>query len=354
MEEEQQINIYLPASNLQGQDTPFYALWDTNKNYSIKIELPNGLSLKELYNVSEDAIQQLTESSVLIKKCNINGYIGGLITSNINNDSAQLLKSIKVSLMSGEDSTNKLDSIESFEPEIELFRPDVKLISVPAKILVTKNNKGKIETDNKIILSNLGKGMGLISIEIKSSEQLKETYSEGAGAFIEGLIYDLKQNLGELKVRYSAYSDVIDSLIQFLEKPTYLTKEEREAQQRLVSRFRELVDSDEGFKEEIAFAVNKSILKNAQILISLSSFVAYIKSGLSGKIMNLDALRAVEIKKGEVPIQINLKIIDLGGNLCSEIRVPEITVATEESYIVPFYELFGVSYNGGNNNDYGA
>ena len=48
---ESTIDVYLPENNLQAEDIPFYVTWNNKKEYSVKLEIPEGLTLKELYNV---------------------------------------------------------------------------------------------------------------------------------------------------------------------------------------------------------------------------------------------------------------------------------------------------------------
>ena len=230
------IEVYLPESNLQAEDIPFYAVWNAKKKFSVQIEVPEGLTLKELYNAAPEAVKKLDDKSFLVKETKINGYLSGIIISKVDADCAELIKSIKISLIQNEESSEKNKEIVGlFQPQIQLFRPDVKVVSeVPKKIIARKNANNDVKIDHRIMLSNYGKGMGIILIDVLNATELEMTYSEGIGKFIGSVIKDFESNLSELGKKYTQYNEMINRLILFLERPPDLSKTELEGLQNLV------------------------------------------------------------------------------------------------------------------------
>ncbi|OJI07169.1 MAG: hypothetical protein BK997_03710 [Candidatus Micrarchaeum sp. ARMAN-1] len=337
------IEVYLPDSNLQAEDTPFYAVWDSSENFAIRLEIPKGMTLKELYNVDEKEIGKGGSNVFLIRKPKVNGYLSGILASTTDASNSNITKAIKISLTKiGSGAASDEENL--YEPKIKLFRPDVQLFSeAPKRIKIKKTPTGDVELDGQLSIVNRGEGIGVVLTEVLNKE-VSVTYSEGIGKFFEELMKGLKIGLTEISKLYPNYSSIISTLILFLDRPIGLTKEEQEKLRTVITDFQELADKDEGFATEISIAVNSAILRSIQLKPDLSSFVAYTKTGAEGKILNSDALKSLKVDKGEHVFLAKMKVYDLGQNPCGEIILPEIILETDEEVEVPFYDIVLVKH----------
>ena len=144
--------VYLPENSIQGEDIPLYIKWDKNKKITIKIILPAGLELKELFNVPDGGYYDVKDiNETTINDFEINGYLGAVLSSQ------QYLYASNNSKIVIEIHCD--DNVTVVEKHIELFRQDLGIIHKPEEISIIFNeNTNKFLINNKIRLKNKGNG----------------------------------------------------------------------------------------------------------------------------------------------------------------------------------------------------
>ena len=76
-------SVYVPETCLQGDKFPAHVTWDKTERIEVIVNYSAPLKIKHVYNVPKEGIKQFKDNKVIIKKFDVNGYIGFVFNSSI-------------------------------------------------------------------------------------------------------------------------------------------------------------------------------------------------------------------------------------------------------------------------------
>lgn len=325
------VDIYVPDYCVQGDRIPFYVLWDNNVKIQILITLPNGLALDEAYNIDSDSLK-INGNAYIIDNFETNGYVGGVLSSTLG-DRASIIKKIMFEVKSD------CNIRQKFEREIELFRPDIKIDDSIGTINIQsdKNNRPVIREHIKI--SNHGRGTAIIRINILPDSEIKEGTPQGFEEFKLKFLEDLDTAFLEMKKKFPQHDKLLESLRAVSKNPlpsdTKLSVTVRKTVEDLESAF----DNNEEFQTEFSRSVTMAYLKNVSIMTDADAFLAFLKSSGKNKLLILDAMRVFNVSPKTQTLEAELLTTDLANNEYPSKKLQPITIISDRSYSIPFYQI---------------
>jgi hypothetical protein len=266
-------SLFVPPYAIQGEEIPAFVLWEALKHQFIKIELPEAMRLKELYNVEEDMFET-SKKTVTVKQVVIDGYLGMLLeTRKLKEYSAEV--QVKFSFL-------KKDGEKIIEESkiVNLFRPQLEIVDTPEiiKVDVEKNY-----VHGRIVLRKLGKGTLVIAFRTPKESELQKITPESVQEFLKNVERDLEINFENLKKSFPKYSNELDRYRYYIAWGWNNYEELRELK-KISKNLLEASIENETFAELLLKAIAKSITENIKILTAPESFLKYIESILSEKV----------------------------------------------------------------------
>lgn len=319
------VSIFLPDEGLQGEDIPSHIIW-RNMNYrNIRINLPPFLKLKEIYNVNEDQYE-IIQNDLFVNEVEVDGFLGLLFESARSNTEKEEV---------GETSYQFLNTENQFvfqtKKTIHLYRPFVFMESVPSSIKIDFTEK---KIDNKIKINNTGKGTAILEIKTTEKSDIHETTPAIIQDFLDEFIKDLDKEIDRLKGKYPSYSPFLDKLSTFEEDPSYDEVEE------LFDEFERIIEKDGEFVSELANSFAWCIMNNIHMETIVESFVSYLNSLATTKILLFNPIEVIEVS--EKPRRIDLKISqkDFLMKDYEPIEIPPIEISANTVGNIELHKLF--------------
>lgn len=330
-------DVYMPEYCVQGERIPFYVLWDKERKLKISLNLPEGLTLSEVYNIDSKNIDSQNGNHIA-RGFEIEGYFGGIIESEMYKD-ASAIKTVKFSI-SYDDQTNQV-----YEKSIELFRPDVKVSSNTTTINIKTMKDNKLVSSGRIGILNHGKGTGIVKINILNESEIKEGYPEGFEEFRNKFLEDLDNIFVEMKIRFPRYAELLDDVRIIARDPLPSDDKELKRVKSTVEELEEAFNNNEEFLAEFLHSAAKAYLKNMSIMTDVDAFIAFMKSIGKNKIILLDAMKVLKISNASKKLTAELRITDLAQNKYPTIKLPEISITSDKDCTVPLYQILDPSWS---------
>jgi hypothetical protein len=336
-------SFFVPDSVLQGTDFSIHMLWDKERSVSIDVSLPLDLvELKEVYNVSKTALKiEMERNLVRVTGFESNGYVGFVFFSRV---FEKTFLEVPIRIEVNDNNTGEKQVIER---KISFFRPHVVLYEVPTYIELVGGSEGeyKIPMNKKIRLKNEGKGTALVKFEISKESNVVIRKPVEVEEFIETFCSRLSNKLSSLRNVYPQYTDVINGFEAFLLdliKGTFtISKEYVKRVQEMLDALEKAFEESEDFARDIAEAILSAYLSAINVLTEIRSFLEYLKSLASNRVILLNAMSMMEFKPGLNRLKGHLLFQDLAGNVYNPIEIQTcVEVKSNESIMVPLYEIF--------------
>ncbi len=264
------LEVYLPEYCVQGERIPFYVLWDKEDEIQITLTIPDGITLVEAYNVNPNNLK-IENNVVRINNFESNGYFGGILGSTLY-DRPSITKKIEFKM------NDNSDKQQTYEKQIELFRPEVKVDDSVGTLKISKfkNNKPKVE--GRIKISNHGKGTGIVRIEITDESEIKEGEPEGFEEFKIKFLDDLNNVFIDMMKKFPQYEELIDSVRIVSKNPLPSNPDEAHKVQKTVEDLERAFNNNEEFLTEFAHGLGVAYLKNVSIMTDADAFLAFLNS----------------------------------------------------------------------------
>lgn len=323
-------SVYVPESNVQGSDIPFYILWNETEELSVKVYLPNMLRLARLYNANVSGIK-LAKSTFEVSRFDVNGYLGGLLHSAKTEEALSKQNLIFEITWKGGKFRRTLP--------LDLFRCDIKIVECPKLINITSTKKFKPMTDSSIIVTNNGKGTGVIRLNILKESEIEDIYPTGFDEFKTNVAKDLKANLTQLRKGFPRRKALIEKFLSLWENPLPVDRTTLKKLRTLQKELSAAFESDEKFLSEFIGSVVRAIIKNLRITTDMEAFLAYVQSIGQKKLILLDAIKVIKVSPSPKKLSSELVITDLAQNKYDSIRLPTIEVRADKECMVPIYQI---------------
>jgi len=331
-------SVYVPENCLQGTEFPAHIIWNKDIPITVQIHLPKGIKIKEVYNVKEDGFE-LSENTLTINEVEVNGYVGLVFCSEIY-DKPFLEEQIKFVF--------KIENEEEvINKKILLFRPEIQVYEKPEKIFVTFSEElSQILVSDKIRVSNKGGGTAILSIKVKEESEVVKKSPEAIEEFREGFWRDLEKRLNKLKEEFPEYSEIISGYIRLGKTPIEFDKEYLANLESVITQLYDALQSDESFLEAFAEAIVSAYLMNINIITEINSFIEYLKSITTERIIFLDAMNVIEVDSNSKNFAAEITVTDLALNEYRPIDI-SVEIKSNKKGKFPLYLMFEWGEAGG-------
>lgn len=271
------IELYLSEDIIQGEEIPFYLLWNREDIISFNFEFEGFKSIVEYHNLRDDF--SLKKKLITIDDVKTNGYIGGILKSSI--FKTPLEKSyLKVVV-----TLSNKKKIELSEERF-LYNTIIEVKNLPDKI--------KIPFDQPPIELRL-RGDTTLFIDIQSSEnsELKVVLPKEILDALEKLYVSLIDGLKELKTEFPEYISLIDKFLDVPHKKTL-----KHILDDVMIEIQKLKPT-KSFKEAFALIFVNSLLEQASVKEQiLQPLLEYLASKTSNKAFLDSPFSCIQVPKG--------------------------------------------------------
>ena len=327
-------SFYVPPYTLNGDEFPVHIIFEGSNLTHITLKFDEELTLKEIYNVPEDGYEMISNQELKIRDFEVNGYLGLVLVSEIGNEPNKQCN-IVLEMCEHEQQITQ-------QKNIHIFRPVLKVVSVPSQIFVTyDSSEKKYNVSDKIVLKNVGLGSAIVNMKVSERSAAKLGMPENLREFLEGFMSDLNVYISTLKIHFPDASPIISEFFRFFGHPELIIEETRKDNVKaVVERFIEALENDENLASEFAEAVVSSYLKNIQLITEISSFLEYLHSTAEGKVILTNPVEVLTDEIGRFETGFNLGITDLALNSYPELLIDNINFEFKGTKSVPLYLLF--------------
>lgn len=327
-----------PKDCVQGADFPFYARWNPERRAAFRLVLPKGISIKELYNVRPEDIA--IESSggketIDAKQFEVNGYVGGVCSTEVL-DQHRAVERLEFKLVSPGEAKAETKMVE-------LFRAAVTVDHVPKQIRIRTDERGRFHASAGIALRNQGRGTGLVILELREDNEVKEGEIAHLQEFYAAFGVDLRKNLQNLRGQFPEHSEAVDLWITYLDHWSKQTRGEFQQTEVLEQKLRRAQEVDEKFREACAKVVVDAYFKNMRIFTDVDHFLSYLSSIKNKGIILLNPLKSLKVTASPAALRASLQVIDLVPNIYDPISLDDISLVADKDCVVPVYELIAGS-----------
>lgn len=330
-----ELEIYIPDFNLQGEGFPFY-ITSRHRLKRVKISFDSGVKLKAVYNAIPEKIQ-VGESDLIIDGFQTDGYLGGAFEGTFDDSQFGKMENITFEVML---ENNK----SAVRKRINLFRPDLRVLSVPDSINIKFGSKKNVKSDSfsllqKVVLYNAGEGTAVASIKQGDDSDLELTLPKDIQEVMENIVRDWDSAIEELSGRYPKYSKSIQGFSQMLKEPIP-TKENAEIYKVTMGELDKHLETDEAFKDDFIETFIGAILKNYSVSKDLRQFLGYLLSVKPKKVILMNPFVRVKIPEGVSYLDIIITVTDLSRNPYDDISLGKIRIESPQEVEVPFMDMF--------------
>ena len=326
-------SFYLPKDCLQGAEFPGHLIWDKNTSAKIRVFLPDGIKVVEMYNVKEDGFT-LEDNILDIFEFEVNGYVGFVFKSTKFEESG-VTKVFKFLIES-----ESGDTIER-EVGVYLFRPEIIINYKPDRITIEADTN-KIQISDKIKIINIGEGTAILSLDVSEDSKIVKKRPEDFEEFVTNLWNDLDEKFASLKEDYPEYSDILDEFIAIGKIPVEFTKEYLSKLEDLFKKFAKAFEDNKDFMYDFAEVVITAYIMNLNVITEISSFLEFLKSTVGKKILLIDPMAIFEIPNSTEDLLVDITLTDLANNEYPPLNVSvKLNIrSAEETIRIPMYSLF--------------
>ncbi|OLE87573.1 MAG: hypothetical protein AUF79_14285 [Crenarchaeota archaeon 13_1_20CM_2_51_8] len=134
MQKGETVRVYLPEEALQGKEIPSFALWQGTAFDGIRVQIPHGLKVAEVYNVSQSE-WAFSGTELSVKQVEVNGYMGLVLTSEQLDETSKEVE-VRWDFLRKNEKLSESRRIHVFRPLIEVEAPSQIQLEKSEKIVV--------------------------------------------------------------------------------------------------------------------------------------------------------------------------------------------------------------------------
>ncbi len=338
-------SVYVPPYGLQGQEFSSHILWDTDYTLlSISIKLEEGIEFSSVYNAPAEKMSlESNGQSLRVNEVTENGYLGFVLKSHrLSSASKSLVIRIVISLNKDQETSEVARAFT-----LKLFRPDLKIVSVPELIkAISDKNHPFPSTEPKIKLANSGPGIAyLLVVPGKSSSvHFKNLFHESSKTFIA----NIKTAFNNLKIDYPQEEKFLDVIAELLTR----ARKVEEGDPSALSGMDDLLSSFVRSKERIE-RTNPALMDDMSQSISdifysvfsankeFQSWVQALEGMRAQRILLLNPVSAIVAPKGDSSLDLSLFYFDASGAPFDPLEAEGMTlrVTALDEVLIPVFEL---------------
>lgn len=325
-------SVYVPSYSLQGEDLPCHVRWRGEGRVEVNLELPEELTIKEVYNVARKGAENLGERRFRFDRYVVAGYLGLLLrTARIESPRKEIEVRITVLGLDGR-------ILRRVTRKVQIFRPLLKEISIPETIGIQRADKR--DSRRRIEVSNVGDGTAVVLVKLRrgSEGEIGEPYR--AKEFEHKFRQDFITGLQRARSDLPGHSRLIGEFIELLSKPLVLdartTKRIRAINRKAWAAYRK----DKALFSRVVQVLAESYFRNLELVTELSSFLDYLNSIGEGRVVILNALDALRYAAGRNQILLELQVADAAFGTYPPLILPPVTLEAGSAGEIPIHALF--------------
>lgn len=325
-------SVYVPSYSLQGEDLPCHVRWKGEGEVEVNLELPEELTLKEVYNVGREGAQSLGGRKFRFDRYIVSGYLG-LLLRTARTDSPRKEINVRITVLGAE---GRL--LRSVTRQVQLFRPLLKEVSVPGTIALQKAEKR--DSQKRIEVSNVGDGTAVVLVKLRRGSEGEVGEPTRAKEFEHKFRQDFIGGLQRARSDLPGHSRLIGEFIDLLSKPLVLDARTTRRIRAINRRARAAYKKDKALFSRVVQVLAESYFRNLELVTELSSFLDYLNSIGEGRVIILNALDAFRYAAGRSRVLLELQVADAAFGSYPPLILPPIALEAETAGEIPIHALF--------------
>ena len=318
------MEFFLADDILQGEEVPFYLLWDGKNPKKIDLEISGFDSIKEFHNVAE---YTNVKNRYTIKKFHINGYLGGLISTKITRKPL-IVGRIRIRFIPEDGAISKFDESRN------LYTTSVKMRDTPKSIQFASETPPE-----GFHLQLKGKTTVFFDIEELEGNECKIDLPQDLKELKEKVRIDIASGFKELEIRFPQHRDTLELILELENSKQSVESLTEDILEKIEKSF-----EDQEFAENVLMIIFTTVTKHIESRKSLiNSLQEYFESYSSNKAYFTNPLLHIYVNKCEsCRFAIRIHTFDLNKGECGKPIEIKTTVKSESDYQSPVKDLFTI------------
>jgi len=321
------IEFFLADDIIQGEEVPFYLLWDGDDPKSIEIAYEGFKDLIEPHNAVESEIDKV-DGKVVFRSFQVPGYLGGLLSTEVA-DEPSVRASLNVKLIFQEGETLELTEIR------RLCTTRVDLATLPDEIFCDES-----EVNQRIDLDL--KGVTTIFLNIKESDDneaiidLPDDVKEVFEKFFDSLVKGLEKT----KPQFPDHSDLIEAMLNM---PTDHSITDYIEEVRFKENLKEAFSQDRGFLEAIVTLIITSLVGQTSFRDTiLRPLIEYFEASAAEGGFLENPLLHIKIPKEGCIMAVKIKGKNILEQDCTRPLDIRVKVRAADECLIPLKDIFNI------------
>ena len=318
------MEFFIADDILQGEEVPFYLLWDGKNPKEVHLEISGFESIKEFHNVAEFTN---IDNKYTIKKLHIDGYLGGLISTKIT-EKPVIVGKLQIQFIP------EVGETINFEESRKLYTTSVKMIHAPKIIHLTSDS-----LKEKFPLKLKGKTTIFFEVEELEGNECKIDLPPDLKELKEKVRMDITNGFKELEVKFPQHQETLELILELDNSKQSVETLAEDILNKIEKSF-----EDQEFAENVLMIIFTTVTKHMESRKSLiNSLQEYFESYSSKKAYFINPLLQVYVNKCEsCQFAIRIRAFDLKKGECGKPIEIKTTLISDTDYQSPVKDLFAI------------
>jgi hypothetical protein len=318
------MEFFLADDILQGEEVPFYLLWDGKNPKETILEISGFDSIKEFHNVAEFTNE---DNKYTIKKLHVDGYLGGLISTKIT-EKPVIVGKLQIQFIP------EAGEAINFEESRNLYTTSVKILETPKTIHLSSDSlKEKFPIELK------GKTTIFFEVEELEGNECKIDLPPDLKELKEKVRADVTNGFKELEIQFPQHRDTLELMLEL--------DNSNQSVETLAEDILDTIEKsfeDREFAENVLMVIFTTVTKHMETRKSLiNSLQEYFESYSSKKAYFINPLLQVYVNKCEsCKLAIRIRAFDLKKGECGKPIEIKTTLKSDTDYQSPVKDLFSI------------
>ncbi len=318
------MEFFLADDILQGEEVPFYLLWDGKNPKEIILEISGFDLIKEYHNVAEFTNEG---NRYTIKKLHIDGYLGGLISTKIT-EKPVVVGKLQIRFVT------EAGDIINFEESRNLYTTSIKTVDAPKTINLTSDS-----LKEKFPLQLKGKTTVFFEIEEIEGNECKIDLPPDLKELKEKVRVDITKGFKELEIKFPQHRETLELLLELDNSKQSVETLAEDILNKIEKSFQ-----DHEFEENVLMIIFTTVTKHMETRKSLiNSLQEYFESYSSKKAYFTNPLLQIYVNKCEsCQFAIRIRAFDLKKGECGKPIEIKTTLKSDADYQSSVKDLFAI------------
>jgi hypothetical protein len=321
----EEIEFFLADDIIQGEEVPFYLLWNGDNPKSIEIAYEGFKDLIEPHNAVESEIERV-DGKVVFRSFQVPGYLGGLLSTEVS-DRPSVHASLNVKIIFKEGETLELTE----KRRLCTTRMDLK--ALPDEIFCDES-----VVNQRIDLDLSGITTIILNIEeLDDNEAIIDLPDDVKEAF-EKFFESLMRGLENIKAQFPNQKDLIEVMLNIPTDHT-ITEYIREVDENLKEAF----SQDKAFLEAIVTLVLTSLVGQTSFRdVVLRPLIEYFESSAAERVLLENPFLHIKIPKEGCIMAVKINGKNVLDQECTRPLDIRVKVRAADECLIPLKDIFNI------------